>query len=116
MSDQNVHSINRVPLEVVGQRAYGLMEDHAHVLNGGTGVLRIELEVLEEARCDALECVGGPLGEPVDGGAVDQRRELPQTLPERISDWPSMTETTGGVQRFRDTTQDRDLKDLNRQT
>ena len=61
------------------------MEDFAH-LPQFQPVLVGDVDVLELLHRDSLERVVGPLLEPVDGAAVDQRRELPQALAERLAD------------------------------
>eukprot|EP00951_Prasinocladus_malaysianus_P007369 scaffold53021_cov38-Prasinocladus_malaysianus.AAC.1 len=62
--------------EPVAQLADGLVEVHARLgqLVDNRGV--DARQVGEEVGCDALECVVRPTCEPVDGRAVDERREL----------------------------------------
>eukprot|EP00982_Pelagococcus_subviridis_P004764 29337-Pelagococcus_subviridis.AAC.9 len=67
-------------------RAHGLVH---HLTNLDARVARLfffHLDVFEKLRRDRLQRVGRPLAEPVDRAAVDERRELPKALAERVAD------------------------------
>ena len=65
-------------LRYSSERSRTLLWKILHISTQFLPVLVGDVDVLELLHRDSLERVVGPLLEPVDGAAVDQRRELPQ--------------------------------------
>ena len=71
--------------EFFGEVANVHVELHAHVQRGVPYGVRIHRDVLEELRRHAAERILGPLAEPVDRAAVNERGELAQSLAEGVA-------------------------------
>mmetsp|Transcript_5846 Transcript_5846/g.17896 ORF Transcript_5846/g.17896 Transcript_5846/m.17896 type:complete len:323 (+) Transcript_5846:1383-2351(+) len=68
------------------QLLHALMKEHAHAGQLANHRRIHARQVGKERLCDGQQCVLGPRGEPVDGRAVDERRELAQAVAERVAD------------------------------
>ena len=71
--------------ELVAEHADGLVEDLAH-FDRRLPMVLLHRDLLEESGRDGVERVGGPGAEPVDGAAVDERREHAQPRAEGVAD------------------------------